>query len=51
VRRSGSFVGIIILLAFWALAPLDGTTWGPWFNQWGDDNGDFLQHLWHARAR
>ena len=42
VRRSGSFVGIIILLAFLGFGAAGWNHMGPWFNQWGNDNGDFF---------
>jgi DUF4097 and DUF4098 domain-containing protein YvlB len=39
VRRSGSFVGIIIFLAFLGFGAAGWNHMGPWFNQW-DHNGD-----------
>jgi DUF4097 and DUF4098 domain-containing protein YvlB len=39
VRRSGSFVGIIILLAFLGFGAAGWNHAGPWFNQW-NHNGD-----------
>ncbi len=42
VRRSGSFVGIIILLAFMGFGAAGWNHAGPWFNQWNNDNGDFF---------
>jgi DUF4097 and DUF4098 domain-containing protein YvlB len=42
VRRGGSFVGIIILLAILGLGAAGWNHMGPWFNQWGGDNGDFF---------
>jgi DUF4097 and DUF4098 domain-containing protein YvlB len=42
VRRSGSFVGIIILLAFLGFGAAGWNHMGPWFNQWNNDNGDFF---------
>jgi len=42
VRRSGSFVGIIILLGIMGVAASGWNHMGPWFNQWGNDNGDFF---------
>ncbi len=42
VRRSGSFVGIIILLAFLGFGAAGWHHMGPWFNQWGNENGDFF---------
>ena len=42
VRRSGSFVGIIVLLAFLGFGAAGWTHAGPWFNHWNNDNGDFF---------
>jgi hypothetical protein len=42
VRRSGSFVGIIILLAFLGFGAAGWTHAGPWFSQWNHDNDDFF---------
>ncbi len=42
VRRSGSFVGIIILLAIMGFGAAGWHHAGPWFNQWNSDNGDFF---------
>ncbi len=42
VRRSGSFVGIIILLALMGFGAAGWNHMGPWFNQWGNDNGDLF---------
>jgi hypothetical protein len=42
VRRSGSFVGIIILLAFLGFGAAGWTHAGPWFNQWNHDNDDIF---------
>jgi DUF4097 and DUF4098 domain-containing protein YvlB len=42
VRRSGSFVGIIILLAILGSGAAAWNHAGPWFNRWGGDNGDFF---------
>lgn len=42
VRRSGSFVGIIILLAFLGFGAAGWNHMGPWFNQWNNNNGDFF---------
>jgi DUF4097 and DUF4098 domain-containing protein YvlB len=42
VRRSGSFVGIIILLAILGMGAAGWNHMGPWFAQWGDHNGDFF---------
>lgn len=42
VRRSGSFVGIIILLAVMGLGASGWRHMGPWFNNWGNDNNDFF---------
>lgn len=39
VRRSGSFVGIIILLAVMGLGASGWNHMGPWFNNWGHNNG------------
>jgi DUF4097 and DUF4098 domain-containing protein YvlB len=42
VRRSGSFVGIVIFLAVMGFAAAGWNHMGPWVNQWGNDNGDFF---------
>ncbi len=42
VRRSGSFVGLIILLAILGFGAAGWNHMGPWFNNWGHDNGDFF---------
>ena len=42
VRRGGSFVSIIILLALLGFAAAGWRHTGPWFNQWGNDNDDFF---------
>jgi DUF4097 and DUF4098 domain-containing protein YvlB len=42
VRRSGSFVGIIILLALLGFAAAGWHHMGPWFNQWNNNNDDFF---------
>ena len=42
VRRSGSFVGIIILLAFLGFGAAGWNHMGPWFNNWDNGNGDFF---------
>ena len=42
VRRSGSFVGIIILLAILGFAPAGWNHMGPWFHEWSDHDGDFF---------
>ncbi len=43
VRRGGSFVGIIILLAFLGFAAAGWNHAGPWFNQWNHgDQEDFF---------
>jgi DUF4097 and DUF4098 domain-containing protein YvlB len=43
VRRGGSFVGIIILLAFLGFVAAGWNHAGPWFNQWNHgDNEDFF---------
>ena len=43
VRRSGSFVGMIILLAILGFAAAGWHHAGPWFNNWNHDNGgDFF---------
>ncbi len=42
VRRSGSFVGIIILLALLGFGAAGWNHMGPWMNQWGNDKGDFF---------
>lgn len=38
VRRSGSFVGIIILLAVMGMGASGYHHMGPWFNNWGNNN-------------
>jgi DUF4097 and DUF4098 domain-containing protein YvlB len=42
VRRSGSFVGILILLAILGVCASGWNHMGPWFGQWGDHNEDFF---------
>ena len=43
IRRGGSFVGIIILLAFLGFIAAGWNHAGPWFNQWNHgDNEDFF---------
>jgi DUF4097 and DUF4098 domain-containing protein YvlB len=42
VRRSGSFVGLIILLAFLGFGAAGWHHMGPWFNNWDNGNGDFF---------
>ena len=42
VRRSGSFVGIIILLAFLGFGAAGWNHMGSWFNNWDNENGDFF---------
>jgi DUF4097 and DUF4098 domain-containing protein YvlB len=42
VRRSGSFVGIVIFLAVMGFAAAGWNHMGPWVNEWGNDNGDFF---------
>ncbi len=42
VRRGGSFVGIIILLAILGFGAAGWNHMGPWFNQWSGDNSDFF---------
>lgn len=42
VRRSGSFVGLIILLAFLGFGAAGWNHMSPWFNQWNNDNGTFF---------
>jgi DUF4097 and DUF4098 domain-containing protein YvlB len=43
IRRGGSFVGIIILLAFVGFAAAGWNHASPWFNQWNHgDNSDFF---------
>lgn len=41
VRRSGNFVGILILLAFLGFGASGWHHMGPWFQQWGGDNDFF----------
>jgi DUF4097 and DUF4098 domain-containing protein YvlB len=40
VRRGGSFVGILILLAFLGFGASGWNHMGPWFSQWSDHNGN-----------
>jgi DUF4097 and DUF4098 domain-containing protein YvlB len=42
VRRGGSFVGILILLAILGMGAAGWNHMGPWFNNWGDHNDDFF---------
>lgn len=42
VRRSGSFVGIIILLALLGFGAAAWNHAGPWFNQWNHGDNEFL---------
>jgi DUF4097 and DUF4098 domain-containing protein YvlB len=42
VRRSGSFVGILILLAVLGCVAAGTTHMGPWFHQWDNDNDGFF---------
>ncbi|MGA7343712.1 MAG: DUF4097 family beta strand repeat-containing protein [Terracidiphilus sp.] len=42
VRRSGNFVGILILLAFLGFGAAGWHHMGPWFDQWNNDSGDFF---------
>jgi DUF4097 and DUF4098 domain-containing protein YvlB len=42
VRRSGSFVGIIIFLAVLGFAAAGWNHMGPFFNHWNGDNDDFF---------
>lgn len=42
VRRSGSFVGIIILLALLGFGAAAWNHAGPWFNRWDRGNSDFF---------
>ena len=42
VRRGGSFVGILILLAFLGFGAAGWDKLGPWRAQWGDHNDDFF---------
>jgi len=42
VRRSGNFVGILILLAFLGMGATGWHHMGPWFQGWPGDNGDFF---------
>jgi DUF4097 and DUF4098 domain-containing protein YvlB len=46
VRRSGSFVGIVVLLAVLGLCASGWTHMGPWFNNnWGNHDGDDLFNM------
>jgi DUF4097 and DUF4098 domain-containing protein YvlB len=42
VRRGGSFVGIIIMLAILGFCAAGWTHMGPWFNQWDGNGNDFF---------
>ncbi len=42
IRRSGSFVGLIILLAILGFAAAGWNHAGPWFNNWNHNNNDFF---------
>jgi len=42
VRRGGSFVGILILLALIGMGAAGWNHMGPWFNQWNGDGDDFF---------
>jgi len=42
VRRGGSFVGILILLALIGMGAAGWGHMGPWFNQWNDNGDDFF---------
>jgi DUF4097 and DUF4098 domain-containing protein YvlB len=42
VRRSGNFVGILIMLAILGFGAAGWHHVGPFFNEWTDDNGDFF---------
>lgn len=42
VRRGGSFIGIIILLAILGFVASGWNNARPWFHEWGDHNGDFF---------
>ena len=42
VRRSGSFVGVIILLAILGFVAAGFNHTSPWFNNWNHEDGDFF---------
>ena len=42
VRRGGSFIGILILLAILGVCASGWNHMGPWFGHWGDHNEDFF---------
>jgi DUF4097 and DUF4098 domain-containing protein YvlB len=42
VRRSGNFVGILILLAFLGFGSSGWRHMGPWFSQWNGNGADFF---------
>jgi DUF4097 and DUF4098 domain-containing protein YvlB len=42
VRRGGSFVGIIIVLAILGFCAAGWTHMGPWFNHWDGNDSDFF---------
>ena len=49
VRRGGSFIGILILLAIIGLGASGWDHMRPWFNQWGDhDNNGFDDNFFNA---
>jgi DUF4097 and DUF4098 domain-containing protein YvlB len=42
VRRGGSYVGLLILVAFVGLCASGTNHMAPWMNNWNNDNGDFF---------
>jgi DUF4097 and DUF4098 domain-containing protein YvlB len=42
VRRGGSFIGVLILLAIVGLGAAGWNHMGPWFADWGDHDNDFF---------
>lgn len=45
VRRSGSFIGILIVLAILGFAASGWNSWGPMRAEWGDHNDNFFNLL------
>jgi DUF4097 and DUF4098 domain-containing protein YvlB len=48
VRRGGSFIGILILLAIVGLGASGWDHMRPWFNQWGDHENGFDDNFFNA---
>ena len=45
VRRSGGFIGVLILLAILGFAASNWNKWGPMRAEWGDQNDNFFNLL------